>query len=113
MMFRKFLFSHILPCLLLAVVVLPKDTKVVSEGIPGMGWTQTGEMNCAYMSAVRQWDAILNHNGWKIKYSMNMAKNRTMSHWEKSGKNITLLVWEKEIGKSGFAWGELTEDKKK
>lgn len=108
---NKIFFAHILPCLLMALVVLPRDARVRTNGIPGKDWTQTGDMNCAVAAAVRQWDSALGHHGWKKKDSMKLNRSRYVSVWEKSGRKITLLLWEKEIGKSGFSWGELTEQK--
>ncbi len=109
----KIFSAYILPCLLFAVVVLPKDATVLTNGIPGQGWTQTGEMDCSVMAAVRQWDAALGHQGWKRTDSGKLNTTRHFSTWEKSGEKIAVLIWEKDIGKSGFSWGELKEEKKK
>ena len=88
------------------ILTLPPDARVTSEGVPGQGWIQSGEMNCALMAAVRQWDSFMGRQGWKKVHAFDMPKRRTVSVWSKGKHNVTLLLWEKEIGKSGFSWGE-------
>lgn len=92
----------------LAVVLfsLPPDAKVLSEGIPGKGWSQTGVMECSVMTACRQWEAYLGRQGWKKQQAFKMPNGRFVSVWNKQKYCVTLLIWEREIGKSSFAWGE-------
>ena len=70
-------------------------------------------MDCSIVVAIRQWEAILSHQGWKEIDQFKLNDNRHVSVWKKSNDKITLLLWEKEIGKSGFSWGKLSGSKKK
>lgn len=110
---KKVFLQSLCFSLLLVTVMLPKDAVLLTRGEPGKEWVQTGLMECSVMAAVRQWESVLGHQGWRETDRMKLNANRYLSVWERSGKKITLLIWEKEIGKSGFSWGELTESKKK
>lgn len=85
---------------------LPPDARVTSEGVPGKGWIQSGEMACSLAAASRQWEAFLGRQGWKKQNSFQMPGRRFVSLWSKSKHTVTLLLWEKDIGKSCFSWGE-------
>lgn len=101
------LTALLLTAILSAVLIsLPPDARVTSEGIPGQGWVQSGEMDCALMAAQRQWAALMGRQGWKKIHDFNMPRRRFVTVWSKGKHNVTLLLWEKEIGKSGFSWGE-------
>ena len=89
-----------------ALFNLPPDARVTAEGVPGKGWVQSGEMNCALMAACRQWDSFMGRQGWKKEHSFQMANRRFVTVWNKNKHKVTLLLWEKEIARSGFAWGE-------
>ena len=103
----KILAQYIFALLAAVLFVLPREAKVVSEGVPGKGWTQSGDMPVAVMAAVRAFDSSMLRQGWKKQDAFQMKKNRFVTVWKKDKRLITLLVWEKEIGKSGFAWGEI------
>lgn len=85
---------------------LPPDAQVLAEGGPGKGWLQSGEMNCSLVAACRQWESFMGRQGWKKQHSFRMPEKRQVVVWNKNKHRITLLLWEKEIGKSGFSWGE-------
>ena len=89
-----------------ALFNLPPDAVVTSEGIPGNGWLQAGEMRCSVMAACRQWEAFMGRQGWKKEHSFQMSNRRYVTVWNKNKHKVTLLLWEKEIGKAGFSWGE-------
>ena len=95
------------------LLTLPREAMVLTEGIPGKGWTQSGEMNCAVMSACREWDSVLSRQGWKKTDYFQMKGRKYVSVWQKNSKRITVLIWEKEIGKSGFSWGETADGTKR
>lgn len=92
---------------------LPPDAKVTAEGVPGQGWLQTGDMSCSFMAACRQWEAVMGRQGWKKQNSFRMPNARQVFTWKKNKHNITLLIWEKDIGQSGFSWGEHKDSKQK
>lgn len=101
-------FAKFFLCAVLGAVLfnLPPDARVTSEGVPGQGWLQTGEMACSLMAAARQWEAFMGRQGWKKQHAFQMPNRRFVTVWNKNKHNVTLLLWEKEIGKSGFSWGE-------
>lgn len=109
----RHLYEKLLICLFAGAVLfdLPPDARVTSEGIPGKGWIQSGEMSCSFMAARRQWESFMGRQGWKKQHDFRMPNKRFVTVWNKNKHNVTLLLWEKEIGKSGFAWGE-SKDKK-
>ena len=111
----KVAVQYIFALLLAVLFVLPREAKVVTEGVPGKGWTQSGEMSMAVMAAARAFDSSMLRQGWKKQDAFQMKKKRFVTVWKKNKHLVTLLVWEKEIGKSGFAWGEInnTSDLKK
>ena len=85
---------------------LPPDAKVTSEGVPGQGWLQSGEMECAFMAARRQWESFMGRQGWKKQHAFQMPNRRFVTVWKKNKHNVTLLLWEKGLDKTGFSWGE-------
>ena len=97
----------------ISLFVLPKDAKVLIKGVSDKEWAQVGEMDCSLVVAIRQWEAILGHQGWHEVDQIKLNSSRYVSVWKKKSNQITLLIWEKEIGKSGFSWGKLSESKKK
>lgn len=103
----KVLLQYIFALLTAVLFVLPREAKVVTEGVPGRGWTQSGDVSMAVMAAVRTFESSMLRQGWKKQDAFQMKNNRFVTVWKKDKRLVTLLVWEKEIGKSGFAWGEI------
>lgn len=100
--------QYVFMAVIAVLLVLPREARVLAEGIPGKGWTQSGEMNIAVMAACRSWESAMKRQGWKKQDAFEMKKDRFVTVWKKQKRIITLLVWEKAIGKSGFAWGEIS-----
>ena len=112
---HKVLWQYPVMLLLAVLFVLPREARVLTEGVPGKGWTQTGEINTAVMAARRLFDGTMLRQGWKKQDAFQMKKGRFVTVWKKNNRVITTLIWEKEIARSGFAWGEINtaDDKKK
>jgi len=91
--------------LLLAVVILPREAAVFQTGKDGAEWSQTGEIGLPFGTACRRMETELDRGGWKVKDWFSMTGRKKVTVWEKGGERISLLMWEKELRKSGFSWG--------
>lgn len=90
-------------------VPLPALARVVSSGPGGVMWQQTGELSGSVASARGEFAMALGARGWALSRTMVMGRAPAGSElmvWTLRKRRILVMVWEKEAGSCGFAWGE-------
>ena len=98
-----------------AELVLPREA--VPEaccGSPGT-WRQFGTIALSYSSARRSFDLALRKQGWRRLriVELDRVNWKTLELWSRGRERILLQFWRKGPGITGFAWGELKEEKRK
>jgi len=96
--------------LTLAAVLLPLEAVVQREGMPGSEWCQSGEIRLAFAAACRTMESKLEYTGWKQKDTFMLAPRKKLSIWKNGDRQITVLIWEKKLDRSGFSWGYLMKE---
>ena len=95
------------------IFALPMDAVIEKNNPPGQGWTQIGSMECNLSAASRSFESCLNRQNWRTVAVYTMKNGRKLYNFSKQDKHITLMLWEKNIGKCGFSWGEVVKGKRK
>ena len=98
-----------------AELVLPREA--VPEACcesPG-AWRQFGTIPLTYAAALSRFDLALRRQGWrKIRtVELDRVNWKTLELWSRGRERILLQFWRKGPGITGFAWGELKEEKRK
>ena len=98
-----------------AELILPREAvpEAVCE-LPGT-WRQFGTIGLSYSSARRSFDLALRKQGWRqLKIvELDRVNWKTLELWGRGRERILLQFWRKDTGITGFAWGELKEDRKR
>lgn len=92
-----------------AGVPLPPLARVSPVGEAGPTWQQTGELGGSVASASAELTAALGAGGWSLNKRIAVGRGTGRSElmiWVRRGRRILCMVWEKEAGTCGFAWGE-------
>ena len=90
-------------------VPLPPLARVSSVDAAGQAWQQSGEIGGSVASATAELSAALGAGGWSLSKRIAMGKGIERSElmiWVRQKRRILFMVWEKEAGTCGFAWGE-------
>jgi len=98
-----------------AELVLPREAVPAAAcGSPGT-WRQFGTIALSYSSARRSFDLALRKQGWRqLKIvELDRVNWKTLELWSRGRERILLQFWRKDTGITGFAWGELKEEKKR
>ena len=80
----------------------------VAEGSPsGGGWLEKGVMDVTFVQAAGQFRAALAQSGWTLQHAVPIAgtNSRTLYTWRRGPREITLMLWRIDVGKTGFSWG--------
>lgn len=111
-----FLFAALMPALLLqgSGLILPREARIETAAEPG-SWRQWGEIPLSYASARSSFDLALRKQGWRrLKIvDLDRVNWKTLELWGRGRERILLRFWRKDTGVTGFAWGELKEEKKR
>ena len=90
-------------------VALPPLARVLTAAPDGQMWRQTGELGGSLASARGDFMMALGAQGWALKQTIAMGRSAARSElmvWTWHRRRILFMVWEKEAGTCGFAWGE-------
>ncbi len=91
---------------------LPPLAQVTSNDRSGKTWQQSGEMCGTVEGARDEFVQVLKSNGWKLSKRISLGRSRERSELlvlTTAKRRVLFMVWEKEIGKCGFAWGKEQE----
>ena len=90
-------------------VALPPLARVMSDDAGGQMWRQSGEVGGSVASARADVAMALGAQGWSLSKTIVMGRSPAGSElmvWTLRKRRILFMVWEKEAGLCGFAWGE-------
>ena len=88
---------------------LPPLAEVVSADSSGQTWQQSGQMSGTVEGVRKQLAMTLGKAGWALNKTIALGRLTARSElmiWTRQKQRILLMVWEKETGTCGFAWGE-------
>ncbi len=89
----------------------PLAARVTPIEAPGQTWQQQGELSGSVPSVGAELRLVLGGGGWTLRKTMTVGRGSARSElmiWTRSKHRILVMVWEKEAGTCGFAWGEET-----
>jgi hypothetical protein len=93
-------------------VPLPALARVHATDRSGETWRQTGELGGSVAAARREFVMALGAAGWALDKTIALGRSPARSElmvWTRQKRRILFMVWEKEAGTCGFAWGEENE----
>ena len=97
-----------------AELALPREARLeMSRGIPG-SWRQWGTLPLAYAAARRSFGLALRKQGWRKLRTVELdpVRWKSLELWGRGSEQILLQYWREDTALTGFAWGELKEEKK-
>jgi hypothetical protein len=90
-------------------VPLPPLARVGADDASGETWRQTGEIGGSVAAARGEFRAALGAAGWRLDKTIVLGRGIARSElmvWVRNKRRILFMVWDKEAGTCGFAWGE-------
>jgi len=91
-----------------ASVPLPPLAEVTSTDLSGRTWLQRGEIGGSVEGASRAFARAFGANGWQLSKRIAMGRLKGRSQLlvlTRSQRRVLVMVWAKEAGRCGFAWG--------
>ena len=88
---------------------LPPLAEVKSTDRSGKTWQQCGVMGGTVEGALREFVMSLGASGWVLDKTIVLGHGTEKSElmiWTRRTRRILFMVWEKEPGTCGFAWGK-------
>ena len=88
---------------------LPPLAKVASTDSSGQTWQQSGQMSGTVEGAHKEFAMAFGAAGWALNKTIALGRLSARSElmiWTRGKQRILLMLWEKETGTCGFAWGE-------
>ena len=93
------------------VVPLPPLAKPEGRLVSSKTWKQSGTIDGSIETARRDFECSLRDAHWKRDQTIAMGRTGHRSElttWVSGRRRILMMVWEKEAGVCGFAWGDET-----
>ena len=90
-------------------VALPALVRVQTNDASGETWRQSGEIGGTVVVAGGEFRMALVAAGWRLDKTIVLGRHTSRSElmlWVRQKRRILFMVWEKEAGMCGFAWGE-------
>ncbi|HPO36379.1 MAG TPA: hypothetical protein PLU38_01550 [Kiritimatiellia bacterium] len=90
-------------------VALPALARVTADEPSGETWRQVGELGGSVATARGECAAALAAAGWRLDKTIVLGRSPARSElmlWIRGTRRVLFMVWEKEAGTCGFAWGE-------
>ena len=90
-------------------VPLPPLARVSLADCSGKTWRQAGEIGGSVASASGELAMALGSGGWSLSKTIVLGRSSARSElmiWTRQKRRILFMIWEKEAGTCGFAWGE-------
>lgn len=94
-----------------ARVPLPPLAVVKSEDATGKTWRQSGELRGTVEGASLEFRQALAGGGWRLEKAIaagRLTGRSALLVCSRGRQRILVMVWEKEVGTCGFAWGRET-----
>ena len=88
---------------------LPPLAEVLSSDSSGQAWRQSGQMGGSVEGVRKELAMALGAAGWALNKTIALGRLSARSElmiWTRRRQRVLLMVWEKETGTCGFAWGE-------
>jgi hypothetical protein len=82
---------------------------VTADEPSGETWRQVGELGGSVATVRGECAAALAAVGWRLDKMIALGRPPARSEltlWIRGTRRILFMVWEKEAGTCGFAWGE-------
>ncbi len=92
-----------------AEVALPPLARVTERDSSGATWQQSGELGGSVVTAVAEVRAAMAGAGWRLDKRIVLGRGVAPSElmlWVCGKRRVLFMVWEREAGTCGFAWGE-------
>ena len=92
-----------------AAVALPALARVRTADPSDGTWRQSGELGGSVAAAGAECRMALAAAGWRLDKTIVLGRAPVRSElmvWVCRNRRILFMVWEKEAGTCGFAWGE-------
>lgn len=92
----------------------PISAKTVEKRTDGCGWTEHGVMPVSLANAEGQMSAALGRSGWSFVHRVPMPGrgNGVVCSFKRGGKELVLMLWRLDVGKTGYSWGIAEPEKK-
>jgi len=114
---RRLLCRLVFPAVLAAAgasaappaVALPPLARARPAGPQDGTWRQSGELGGSVAAAGAECRMALAAAGWRLDKTIVLGRAPVRSElmvWVCRNRRILFMVWEKEAGTCGFAWGE-------
>ena len=106
-MSKGFLLGVFLCSAVLAGPTMPVGFAVATASEENTTWRQSGELAMSYEMAVAAVKATLTCQGYAERHDIvpDEATKQRIMLWEKDDEKIIVMMWQKEIAKTGCAWG--------
>ncbi len=88
-----------------APFTMPVRAKVTETAADGKGWKASGEIRVSFEQAKAQFGTKIAAAGWAHLHSISLGRDRMLETWSRGGKELTLMIWRIEPGRSGFSYG--------
>lgn len=87
--------------------VLPLSAHVTQTSVKNGGWTEAGTIGVVFVQAEGSFKSAMAQSGWKFlhKVSLGGYNVRSLYTWRKGNRELTLMLWRIDVGKTGFSWG--------
>jgi hypothetical protein len=88
---------------------LPPLAEVKASDRSGETWQQSGQMSGSVADVHKEFAMALGAAGWALNKTISLGRTSARSElmiWTRKKQRVLLMVWEKEAGTCGFAWGE-------
>lgn len=93
---------------------LPVGAKVLQTSPDGKGWMETGLVDVTFVQAVGRFKSALSRDGWTYQHAVPLAGpvGRTLYSWRRGKQELTVMLWNAGVGRTGFSWGVANETSK-
>lgn len=91
---------------------LPPSAYVTESNLSGGGWLESGVILLTYVQAEAGFMTEMSRQGWRFVHSTTLndgmtagTSRRKLSLWRCGRRELTLMLWRIDVGKTGFSWG--------
>ena len=87
--------------------IMPVAAETLETTKDGKGWQETGVARMTYVQTEGQFKASLAQSGWKYLHSVALSSRneRSLLTWKKGNRELTVMLWRIDVGRTGFSWG--------
>lgn len=75
----------------------------------GLTWRETGCIPFPLTNAVERLFEAMSEQGYRLKHDIfdprEPEPDRHLFLWTKTGEEVTLMAWKKDVGTTGVSWG--------